>query len=125
MMKWSFATYQLDDQRFELKRSDVVVPLQRRAFDVLLYLLANCDRVVSRSELLVAVWGRVAVTDASVAHAVMGARKALGDEGQSVLQTIRQRGYRICVPVRQHADEPGRCEPVQRVGSAPSVLSGG
>lgn len=110
-MKWLFATHQLDDQRFELRRCGVVVPVQRRAFDVLLYLLENADRVVSKEELLVEVWGRVAVTDASVAHAVMAARKALGDAGRSVLQTVRQRGYRICVPVQRHAEGSGGAEP--------------
>lgn len=110
-MKWLFATHQLDDERFELKRCGVVVPVQRRAFDVLLYLLENADRVVSRDELLAEVWGSVAVTDASVAHAVMAARKALGDGGRSVLQTIRQRGYRICVPVHRHAEDSGGVQP--------------
>jgi len=96
-MIFAFDDCLLDDETFELRRAGQLVTVQPKVLDVLLYLVRNADRVVTRHELLDKVWGDVAVGDASLARAVREVRKALGDDGdgQRLIKTIHGRGFRF------------------------------
>ena len=83
----------LDQSRGLLFRDGEVVPLRPKAFALLCHLAANTDRVVSKSDLMEAVWPRVLVTEDSLTQAVRELRKALGDECQQTIRTIAKRGY--------------------------------
>ena len=76
---WLLGPYRLDPVSFSLERGGDPVALQRRPFDLLLYLVARRDRVVSRDELLREVWGGLSVVDGAVSTAVYEVRAALGD----------------------------------------------
>lgn len=74
------------------------VPLRPQAFGLLTYLLANSGRLISKDELMKALWPGVFVTDDSLVQCVRDVRRALNDESQSVLKTVPRRGYRLTIP---------------------------
>lgn len=91
----------LDEARLELRRGAERVPVQAKVLQVLLYLGVNHGRPVGNIELLQVVWRDEIVTSASIRRAIRGARKALGDDGESQrsIKTVRGRGYQLVVPV--------------------------
>ncbi|MFC7739300.1 winged helix-turn-helix domain-containing protein [Roseomonas sp. GCM10028921] len=89
-----FAGFRLDLARGCLHGPDGGVLLLRpKSFDVLRHLLEHPGRLVSREELMEAVWPEVIVTDDSITHCITEVRRALGDEGQRILRTVPRRGY--------------------------------
>lgn len=102
-VKFRFGPFELDANRFELRRDGELVPLQRRAFDLLLHLVEKRDVVVTKEDLLAHVWSGVAVTKDSLAQAVMSVRTALADDVDrpAYIQTIRGRGYRFVATVEE------------------------
>jgi DNA-binding winged helix-turn-helix (wHTH) protein len=92
-----FGAFELDTQRFELRRGGSMVPLQRRAFDVLAYLMERRERVVGKDELAAEVWCGAHVGDASISVAVSIVRRALRDDPREPmwLATVYGRGYRF------------------------------
>lgn len=97
-----FADFELDEACFELRRAKAKVDVQPKVLRLLLYLLRHQHRAVSVSELLETLWPNETVTDASIKRAVKGARRALGDSGesQSSIRTVRGLGYRFVLPVQ-------------------------
>src|SRR5579859_3708149 len=95
----------LDTERRELRRNGVVWLLEPQVFDVLEYVIRNRDRVVSRDELLEAVWHGRIVSDAALDTRLSAARKAIGDSGvaQHFIRTLRTRGVHFVAPVREEA----------------------
>ena len=88
-----FGAFELDVPRLELRRSGKRVALQPKALDLLIYLVRHRDRVVSKDELLDALWPDVVVTEASLSKAVYAARRALDvDDVEASIVTIRGRG---------------------------------
>jgi TolB-like protein/DNA-binding winged helix-turn-helix (wHTH) protein/tetratricopeptide (TPR) repeat protein len=105
---WRFAECQFDELRRELKVAGVVVEAEAKPLDVLRQLLLRAGEVVTKDELLDAVWPGVAVVDGSLATAVSKLRKALGtDEG--IVVTVPRIGYRVGVPVQRKAAGPLDC----------------
>jgi DNA-binding winged helix-turn-helix (wHTH) protein len=99
---FEFDSFELDEALFELRRHGQRVHLQPKVFALLAYAVRHHDRVVTKSELLSALWPRQAVGEGSVTRAVRAARAALGDRGdcQDVLRTVRGFGFRFVRPVR-------------------------
>jgi DNA-binding winged helix-turn-helix (wHTH) protein len=100
-MHYVFGDYILDTQRYELHQAGVPIPLPPKVFQVLAYLLAQGDRVVSKEELLEHLWPGQSVGDGALNSYIMAVRKVLGDRGDSQrrLRTVRRRGYRLVAPV--------------------------
>lgn len=108
-MLFRFDDFEMDTDAFELRRDGVRVAIQRRVFDLVAYLVAHVDRVVTKEELFAEVWGGVSVSDASLSQAVKQARRALDDDAEAprFILTTRGRGYRFGRPVeRVEADAP-------------------
>ena len=101
--------YVLDTQRHELRQQGVPVPLERKAYQVLLYLVQQADRLVTKGELLEAVWPAVYVNDSAVARCIGAVRQAVGDRRatQRVIRTVHGQGYRFVAPVVAHDADPG------------------
>jgi adenylate cyclase len=95
------------------------VELRRKSFEVLRYLLASAGRLVTKEEVLQAVWPNVVVTDESLAQCVSEVRRAIGDEDQTTIKTVPRRGYRFVAEVHR-VDAPHA--PVTDRSTAP-VLS--
>ncbi|WP_292339496.1 winged helix-turn-helix domain-containing protein [Mesorhizobium sp.] len=89
---------QLDLERGLLLRDGTAVPLRSKAFSLLSYLARNDGKVVTKSDLISAVWGNIAVTEDSLTQAVRDIRKALDDGDQAILKAIPKRGYVLSSP---------------------------
>src|SRR5262249_23718154 len=76
-------------------KSGAPIALRPQAFAVLRHLIENANRLVSKVELLEAVWGAAAVTEDSLVQCIHEIRRALGDERHAVLATVSRRGYRL------------------------------
>jgi DNA-binding winged helix-turn-helix (wHTH) protein len=95
----AFADIALDDQLFELRRAGTVIHVQPKVLDLLLILARAGDRVVLKRELMETIWPGTKVGEASLTRLVVEARRAIGDDEQQVLVTVRGRGFRLAVPV--------------------------
>ena len=103
---YAFGPFRLCAATRTLTREGEPVPLTSKAFDTLLVLVRNHDRVVEKEELVKLVWPDVFVSDDSLTHSVSVLRRALGDDsGQPLyIVTIPRRGYRFTSPVHvEHA----------------------
>jgi len=96
-MQSRFSDYVLDTSRWELRRAGRLIKLRPKVFDVLVYLISQRHRVISRPELLDRLWPQQFVGEATLNSCVMEARQALGDMGQAqrLIQTLHGRGYRF------------------------------
>jgi DNA-binding winged helix-turn-helix (wHTH) protein/tetratricopeptide (TPR) repeat protein len=99
---WAFDEFELDPAACELRRRGRAVVLQPRVFDTLKYLIENNARVVSRQELLDALWKGQQVKPGAVPWCVNHVRRALGQRAldKYPVDTIRGRGYRFVASVR-------------------------
>jgi DNA-binding winged helix-turn-helix (wHTH) protein/tetratricopeptide (TPR) repeat protein len=99
---WVFDEFELDPGACELRRRGRAVVLQPRVFDTLKYLIENKTRVVSRQELLDALWKGQQVKPGAVPWCVNHVRRALGQRAldKYPIDTIRGRGYRFVASVR-------------------------
>ena len=102
-MLYSFENYLLDSDRRELRRGDALVSVEPQVFDVLEYLIRNRERVVSRDDLLAAVWNGRIVSDATLSSRINAVRGALGDNGeeQRLIRTVLRKGFRFIASVRE------------------------
>src|SRR2546427_5916734 len=100
-MRYIFEDYTLDTGRYELCRAGGLVPLDRQVFEVLAYLLAHTDQVVTRQEFFERLWPQRFVSDAALERCITVARHALGDSGraQRCIKTVYGRGYRFVAAV--------------------------
>ncbi len=107
-MIYAFGDCELDTERYELRRGDARQHVEPQVFDVLAYLLAHRDRLVTREELLAQVWGHSFVSEATLSSRLMAARKAIGDSGraQALIRTVRGRGYQFVAPVEESNQTP-------------------
>ena len=108
-MIYVFGDYALDTHLYELRHGGKPCPLGPQVFNVLAYLMAHRDRVVTKEELIAHLWPAHCVSDGTVHQHVTAARKATGDSGrqQRIIKTLRSRGYRFIAPV-QILDEEAR-----------------
>ena len=74
------------------------ISLRPQSFAVLRYLAENANRLVTKDELIQAVWPGIAVTDDSIVQCIHDIRRALLDEDQFVLKTVPKHGYQLALP---------------------------
>jgi DNA-binding winged helix-turn-helix (wHTH) protein len=96
---FQFEGYTLDVARSSLRTGDRDVELRPKSFEVLSYLVENAGRLVTKEELIEAIWPDVIASDQVLAHCVSEARQAIGDGGQTIIKTVPRRGYRFSAPV--------------------------
>ncbi|MDH5356571.1 MAG: winged helix-turn-helix domain-containing protein [Gammaproteobacteria bacterium] len=108
MKKIRFADIELNGESFEIRRAGELIHVEPKIFDLLVHLAKNPGIVFSTDELIGAVWGGRAVSDAAVVSCIAHARKAIGDDGraQRYIKTIRRRGFRFIGEVEQQAQTP-------------------
>ncbi len=92
----------LDQERRELTRRGQVVSVGPQVFDLLLHLVGTRDRVVSKDELLQAVWGGRIVSESTITSHINAVRKAIGDTGgeQRMIRTVARKGFRFVGDIR-------------------------
>jgi TolB-like protein len=105
-----FADHALDTVRCELRRRSELVAVEPQVLDLLIYLMENRDRVVSKDDLVASVWGGRIVSDTTLTSCVYAARKAIEDSGhdQKLIRTIARKGLRFVgiVQTQPSGDEP-------------------
>lgn len=96
-MRVRFGDCELDSDRRELRRGATLVHLQPQVFDLLIYLISHCDRVVSKDQMVESVWEGRFVSDVTLNSRVNAARHAIGDDGkrQALIRTVPRRGFRF------------------------------
>jgi predicted ATPase/class 3 adenylate cyclase/DNA-binding winged helix-turn-helix (wHTH) protein len=104
-MLYIFGEFELDLQCYELRQAGVPCALEPQGFNVLAYLVAHRDRVVSKQELFEQLWPDQSVSEATLTQRLMAARKVLGDSGraQRYIKTVHGRGYRFVAAVEERA----------------------
>src|SRR6516164_2548306 len=102
-----FDSYVLDPERRELRHGHTVVSVQPQVFDLLEYLIRNRGHVVSRDDLLDAIWGGRIVSESTLATRINAARSAIGDDGESqrLIRTLSRKGIRFVGEVREVEEE--------------------
>jgi DNA-binding winged helix-turn-helix (wHTH) protein len=98
-----FEDYALDTDRRELRRGPALLPVEPQVFDLLVFLIGNRDRVVSKDDLLASVWGGRIVSESTLASRINAARRVVGDNGeqQRLIRTIIGKGVRFVGAVRE------------------------
>jgi predicted ATPase/DNA-binding winged helix-turn-helix (wHTH) protein len=112
---WTNVLYQCGDLRVDppnrrLTRGAIGIPVEPKAFAVLLVLLARAGELVTRDELLDAVWGHRHVTPATLNRVMMLLRRAIDDDPERprFLETVHGAGYRFVGPVERVAESRGQ-----------------
>jgi len=112
-MQLQFGDCMLDTDRRELTRASAPVPVGPQVFDVLLHLVANRERVVSKDDLLEAVWHGRIVSESTLTSHINAARTAIGDSGheQRLIRTLARKGFRFVGRVNVIGTEPDEIAP--------------
>lgn len=115
-MTYTFGPFEIDEARWQVRGPAGPIAFEPRAFAVLLFLIRNRDRVVSKEELIEGVWDGEHVSDSAVAQAVTRARRALEDKGSErrLIQTVHGRGYRFVAPIRSRSETTGGRQGLRR-----------
>lgn len=96
-MQFLFENHTLDTGTRELCRGSEPVAVEPQVFDLLVLLIENRDRVLSKDDLIASVWGGRSVSDSTLTSRINAARKAIGDSGeeQKLIRTIARKGIRF------------------------------
>src|SRR5262249_11106838 len=107
-MLYIFGEYALDTQRHTLQRAGQNIPVRRKVFQALTYLLVHHDRAVPKHELCEHVWPAQFISETTLESTIKAVRQAIGDSGrgQQRLQTLYGHGYRFIAAVQVHPDAP-------------------
>ena len=102
-MQFVFGDYVLDPDRRELTRGAEAIAIGPQVFDLLVYLVQNREHVVSKDDLLDAVWGGRIVSESTLTSHINAVRKAIGDSGeeQRLVRTVARKGFRFVGEVRE------------------------
>jgi len=118
----------IDTDAYEIRRNGELVPVEPQVFDLLVFLLKNPDRVVTKDEIIEHIWSGRSVSEAALSSRIKAVRQAIGDDGasQTCIRTIHRRGFRVVAPVSlddapatrlSSSDDPGT--PNQALNQAP------
>jgi adenylate cyclase len=124
---YKFENCVVDTSCYQLVRGEQIIPVEPRVFDLLVYLIENRDRVVTRTELLETLWKGQIVSDSALSSRLKSARKAIGDSGkvQKFISTVHGRGYQFIDSVleRPHEVCPPAVERQQTSQALPNIPS--
>ena len=114
-LRYLFEDFVLDTDRRELRRGADVIPSTPQVFDLLDYLIRHRERVVTKDDLINAIWNGRIVSDAALTTRLNAARAAIGDSGdkQRLIKTLPRKGFRFVGAVQE-----GQRPATEPVGSA-------
>ena len=128
-MQFVFGDYVLDRDRRELTRGSAAIATGPQVFDLLLYLVQHRERVVSKDDLLQAVWGGRIVSESTLTSHINAVRKAIGDSGeeQRLIRTVARKGFRFVGEVREAPSSHGsgslKTEPAKPIEPSAQALA--
>jgi DNA-binding winged helix-turn-helix (wHTH) protein len=118
---YRFGEFLLDPRKRTLSRGDSTIVLTPKAFDVLIFLVQNPHRLLTKDEVLQAVWADTFVEEGTLAQYISHLRKALGDTSEStrLIVTIARKGYQFTadVAVAETTDTSNLTLPAPWLGS--------
>ncbi len=122
-LQFAFEDFVLDQERRELTLRGQAVAVGPQTFDLLQYLVSNRDCVVSKDDLLKAVWSGRIVSESTITSHINAVRKAIGDTGeeQRLVRTVARKGYRFVGEVEQ-ARAPGEPDIGEHTPFTPNEL---
>lgn len=94
-----FASFTLDRGKHRLAGPSGKIDLRPKSFEVLMFIVERAGRVVTKAELIEAVWPQVIVTDESLTRCISDVRIALQDDQRTIIRTVARLGYMLDVPV--------------------------
>jgi len=105
-VRYLFDDCSLDTDRRELRRGSEPLSLEPQVFDLLIHLIRNRDRVVSKDELVAKIWQGRTVSESAYFNRINAARSAIGDSGdqQRLIKTLPRKGLRFVADVRTRSD---------------------
>lgn len=108
-MRYRFGDFELDSDRFELRRDGQSLPAEPQVLSLLLMLAEAGDRLVTKDELVERIWNGRIVSDAAITSRLKSARQLIGDDGdrQSMIRTVRGKGVRFLPTVTVEGAEAG------------------
>lgn len=124
---YEFGKYRFDPPNHLLLSGGDSIPLTPKAFDVLLVLVQNGNRLTTKEELMTKVWPDSFVEEANLTVNISALRKALGEapDGKQYIETVPKKGYRFVAPVKEICDQEKADRPeVQTPGLVPSDVPG-
>jgi TolB-like protein/DNA-binding winged helix-turn-helix (wHTH) protein len=103
VLQYRFAEFEIDLSRQELRRLGESVHIEPQVFDLIVHLVRNHDRIVSKDELIETIWNGRIISEAALSSRINGARRALGDNGtdQVFIRTLHKRGFRFVRDVHE------------------------
>jgi TolB-like protein len=120
---FAFGDHLLDVGRRELRRAGEPIAVEPQVFDLLVYLIRNRDRVVSKNDLIENIWGGRIVSESSLTTRINAVRTAVGDSGavQQVIRTMPRKGVRFVAEVRDGAEKPATVAISLELPDKPSI----
>ena len=117
-MNFRFAQFEIDTARHELRRAGAFVHIEPQVFDLIVYLVKNRERIVTKDELINSIWQGRVISDAALSARISAARRALSDSGndQTLIRTLHKRGFRFVGDVTEDSSAPAD------VNSGPPLL---
>jgi TolB-like protein/cytochrome c-type biogenesis protein CcmH/NrfG len=108
VVKLAFCDYVLDEARRELRRGSELIALEPQVFDLLLFLVQNRDRVVTKDDLIASVWNGRIISESTLTSRIAAARLAIGDSGdeQRLIRTYARKGLRFVGEVQAVEEDP-------------------
>jgi formylglycine-generating enzyme required for sulfatase activity/DNA-binding winged helix-turn-helix (wHTH) protein len=102
-MAYRIGAYLVDPDAYEMRRDGTFIPVEPQVFDLLVLLIANRQRSLSKDEIIERVWDGRSVSDATLSSRIRTARQVLGDDGstQRLIRTIHGRGFRFVGDVQE------------------------
>ena len=126
-MQFRFEGYVLDVARRELRRGRELIAVEPQVFDLLDHLIRHRDRVVSKDDLMAAVWNGRIVSELALTSRINSARVVVGDSGeeQRLIKTLRGKGFRFVGVVSEEPRAPGAVgtasQPVEPISPSPGL----
>lgn len=109
VLKYLFSEFEIDLGQQELRRRGRAVRIEPQVFDLIVHLVHNHERIVSKDELIETIWNGRIISEAALSSRINAARRALGDNGndQALIRTLHKRGFRFVGDVEAiDADQP-------------------
>ena len=118
-MRYSLGACTIDTDAYEIRRGGEPVAVEPQVFDLLVLLLRNRGRLVTKDEIFQRIWNGRSVSDAALSSRVRSMREAIGDSGasQAFIRTVRRRGFRLIGAVAENGDDPAQDIPFSDVAS--------
>ena len=104
---YRFEGLEIDPARFELRNRAGPIPIEPQVLSVLILLVTNPERLVSRDELVEKIWNGRIISEATISARIKHARNAIGDDGlqQRLIKTVHGKGFRFIGQVRQKVED--------------------